>query len=962
VGKPILSQNTRQHNYKKQAYSYELLDALGRTIETGQKTENNDAVIFNTIFGDTIMGFYNPNVISPIKFLTWINDTKGPRTEVTHTYYDVQDILPPAVLAQQELRNRVAASVYYDTLRMDSMIFSNAKFYSYDVHGNVNTLVQDDSVKGISGQRYKDISYQYDLVDDKVNEMDYQSGYLDQYHVKYGYDADFRLTQVSTSKDSILWDNDANYFYYAHGPLAREEMGDQQIQGVDYAYTIGGWAKAVNSDALEGEKDMGHDAFQQAGNLNSNFARDAFGYSINYFTGDYDPINKSLWNNPATRFEADVVHSDLMDSRHDLFNGNVTAMVTTITQPQKYTEANTTASGIILPQGAAYNHDQLNRLIDMKAYRNLDTVNNIWLTNGLRGGLYHNCLTYDANGNILTQKRADSLGNVFDSLTYRYNNNNGTGPTIQNRLYHVNDAIPGSIDGITDDIKDEGVFNTTETLINEKNNYRYNAMGELAKDSMAGIDTIIWTQYGKVWKVKKYSGDSIIFIYNGSDEYISKEFKPATGNPFITNYIRDSKGNIIAIYNQKTIGSTLSYQLAERDIYGSKRIGSENSIVELISPVPISEVDTFNRYLGLKKYELDNNIGNVLTVVSDRKIPRPNGTGDRIAYFEPDVLSAQDYFGFGMIEPEREYAFSKYRFGFGSKEKIDEIYGPAEAYDFGARIYDPRLGKFMSEDPRAMDYAPISPYTYTLDNPIIFRDNNGKKVIGSDGKEVTYTIGEGGKVLWSANATEDDKKIGEGMMKTEKGKEVFDNLVASKGKVHLVYSKDAFISPKDKNGKVHIALGYTGANTFNKDGSPKTVKEKNGKEVYEDATLTIYKGSFDISKGDFSKLPKDVKPGDIQIVYPGREYKATEEEFINGVGTHEGTHFLNDISVQNDANNRPTAKEANEYYNANIETKPNSEEDIGRAQYDKANNITKPSSNDKAAPANKPAQSGGGGQ
>ena len=87
-------------------------------------------------------------------------------------------------------------------------------------------------------------------------ELDYQNDSLDQYHHKYIYDIDNRLTKVQTSKDSINWDNDVNYFYYAHGPLERLELGEQQVQGMDYAYTLQGWTKGVNSDKLTASVDI----------------------------------------------------------------------------------------------------------------------------------------------------------------------------------------------------------------------------------------------------------------------------------------------------------------------------------------------------------------------------------------------------------------------------------------------------------------------------------------------------------------------------------------------------------------------------------------------------------------------------------------------------------------------------------------------------------------------------------
>jgi len=57
---------------------------------------------------------------------------------------------------------------------------------------------------------------------------------------------------------------------------------------------------------------------------------------------------------------------------------------------------------------------------------------------------------------------------------------------------------------------------------------------------------------------------------------------------------------------------------------------------------------------------------------------------------------------------------------------LNEVYGEGNAYDFGARIYDPRLGRWMAADPMAMKYPFFSPYVGLGDNPIIYIDPGGE--------------------------------------------------------------------------------------------------------------------------------------------------------------------------------------------------------------------------------------------
>jgi RHS repeat-associated protein len=75
-----------------------------------------------------------------------------------------------------------------------------------------------------------------------------------------------------------------------------------------------------------------------------------------------------------------------------------------------------------------------------------------------------------------------------------------------------------------------------------------------------------------------------------------------------------------------------------------------------------------------------------------------------------------------------------YRYGFNGQEKDDEIKGTGNSLDFGARIYDSRLGRFLSLDPLMTKYPSESPLSFVGNSPLIFIDPDGKEkviVIGS---------------------------------------------------------------------------------------------------------------------------------------------------------------------------------------------------------------------------------------
>jgi RHS repeat-associated protein len=441
-------------------------------------------------------------------------------------------------------------------------------------------------------------------------------------------------------------------------------------------------------------------------------------------------------------------------------------MVTTIEKPMIYTSA-ANQKPTVLAQGTAYKYDQLNRIKEMKAYANLNYTTNTWQSGSTYAGMYHNRFNYDGMGNITWQQRADSSGTIFDKLRYRYKLD-ANGKLAQNRLYHVNDSITNKTLA-HDDIEDEGNFASSDSVSNF-NNYRYDEIGDLKHDSQEEIDTITWTVYGKIKKIVRTDTSSkpdLEFNYDAGGNRISKIVKPhgssvENGGTDIstqwtsTYYVRDAQGNIMTTYKLAAPAMASSFKVTERNLFGNSRLGTDDTQIELIAALPTA--NPYTRTLGNKHYEASNHLGNVLTVFTDRKIP-VTSDGTTIDHFDADVINTFDYSPFGAPMNERTYRLAHvftnsahtdtvwafvngneplaniasdslgYRYGFNGKEKDDEIEGGGNAYDFGARIYDARLGIFLSIDPRTRYYPHYSPYLFAGNTPLQAIDEDGEGVL-----------------------------------------------------------------------------------------------------------------------------------------------------------------------------------------------------------------------------------------
>ncbi len=742
-GRIVLSQSPTQALTTPPSYSQTKYDLLGRIFSTRQ--------IFNPALALTY-----DDATDPFDLLTWLNSVND-ENQIVKIYYDEVGLTlspnPFGVAGQKNLRNRISHVTYQEN---NSPMHSTTQYdygihYSYDIHGVPNVISHENAyVDGsnnllFAADRFHTTENEYDLISGNILRSSYEKGKIDALYHSYTYDANNRLAAVYSSYDDMIWENDAKYFYYSHGPLARKELGDKHIQGCDYAYTINGWLKAMNSSILNVGKDIGKDG-TIAPTINTHFANDAFGFANGYFKNDYSSKQPSVLL-AANHFEANpfsttndygnfIYDTGSNPRDYGLYNGSMAYGA----QNSQITGG--TEMGVY---GRVYLYDQSYRLKFHETFRDaLVGVNNFWSPGTLNNQTREEFI-YDYNGNIDNVFR-DVLGTPMDFLKYDYLFAGGF--KVNNQLLAIND-VAAYTPNFTDDIDDQ-----------TPNNYAYNDNGELEADLKEGIGFIEYNIGGKIKRIKRpanyftqdgfgnyfYPSD-MEYLYDPLGRRVVKIEKPwfapnilfpqvtQLTNPIewkYTIYSYDGGGAVTAIYRyEKNSSNVMELKVTERYVYGEDRVTQSNKEA-LMTAVP--SATHAERELGLKTFELSATSDNINTTVLDY---RTSGFTflNNVLFYKPQVMSAIDYFAHGAPIPGRKFVAETYRYGRnGGSEKDEEIMRLDNLYTTYYRELDTRSARWWSPDP--VMNASESPYVANNNNPINIVDP-----LGDFGKNPLYKEG-----------------------------------------------------------------------------------------------------------------------------------------------------------------------------------------------------------------------------
>ena len=342
----------------------------------------------------------------------------------------------------------------------------------------------------------------------------------------------------------------------------------------------------------------------------------------------------------------------------------------------------------------SYEYDNLNRLKNA-IYQKPDQAT-------AQTNSYNEGMQYDKNGNIIALQRNgaydDNLLQLqIDNLTYFY-------ATNTNQLTKVTDAT-NNTNGFKDD--SNGTNDTTD-------DYGYDLNGNMNKDENKKITSIKYNHLNLPTEIifSNLSYRKINYIYNAAGVKLKK---------IVTN------------------GTTAASVTTTDYLNGFQYLQSGTAGVAVLKFFPTSEGYVDNTVVsGVNTYNYVFNYTDHLGNVRLSYTKYPNST-------VLTILSENHYYPFGLTHSGYNMTKLDYdaiqsgdtvltftpcticpnMYMFNNKELQADL--SLNNYDFGARNYDPAIGRWMNIDPLAENTTDVSPYVYGLNNPVFFVDSNGKE-------------------------------------------------------------------------------------------------------------------------------------------------------------------------------------------------------------------------------------------
>jgi RHS repeat-associated protein len=450
--------------------------------------------------------------------------------------------------------------------------------------------------------------------------------------------------------------------------------------------------------------------YDDKGRLIKTFAQHYLGGAGNYNTANYDEINSSY----------DFTNAPINSIRkhHNLASGLALIVADSTVYDhlgrkiQSWSKVNNGTN--VLLSKITYN--EIGRVIE----------NDLHSTDG--GSTFLKNIAYYSNERNWPMGIAANPGLTFGQLiTYI----GGTKPQYNGNI----STLQWGITGVTGDIVNYSYDNLNRLKAgNSLNNYTengigYDTMGNITALSRAGTAYTYSYNGNQLTSVTGLTSGSYSYDGNGNMNYDARNGKnisynllnlpdSVTSSGFKMTYTYDAVGNKL----RKISGSTVTEYINGIQYTGSSIDFIQTEEGRILGPTTSPNYEyVIKDHLGNSRVTFDSSSGGITK--------------------QSDI-----YYPFGMAyEPTTTSPRNKYLY---NGKEIQEETGQ---YDYGARFYDPVIGRWTSVDPLAEKYRRWSPYNYGVDNPMRYSDPDGMgvndiifKVRGKNGepaRELTYKNG-----------------------------------------------------------------------------------------------------------------------------------------------------------------------------------------------------------------------------
>ena len=657
----------------------------------------------------------------------------------------------------------------------------------------------------------------YYVYDDKGNlcfvlqPMYQSSANLDQYAFQYKYDGRNRciwkklpgagyMEMVYDNADRLVFSQDGN-----QRALTSGNWTYYKYDGLNRLTEQGTCTNKVTTSGTNVLVQHFYDSYafrSQAGFNNSNFPDDASGNGKGALTASVATVLGSS-NKIYTAYYYDIKGRVAKTVQSNLLGGyDVTATVYTFTdKPATVTHTHTASGKPTRTEMYTYSYNHADRLLKVEhtlggtkitladyAYDNLGRLQ----SKSLHGSAT-NKLTYAYN---VRGWLTGISGSKFTQNLY-YNNGNGTAKyngSISSMTWKAGNesTVRGykfTYDGL--DRMLNATYGETADISTNANRFSENVTGY---DKNGNIKTL--QRYGQTAASGYGLIDNLTFTLGGNqltrvDDAVATsaynngfEFKDGVKQANEYNY--DSNGNLTKdlnkgitniSYNCLNLPSVVTFSDGSTITYTYAADGTKLKTVH-----KTGSTTTTTDYCGNVVYE--NGVQKLLltdegyVTLSDNKyhyyLKDHQGNNRVVINQSGTVEETNHYYPFGGVFAS---AGNVQPYKYNGKE-YDGKKG-LNWYDYGARMYDAALGRFMTVDPLAEKYYPMSPYGYCLNNPIKFIDADGRLpriyierkgfghafvTVGNGDNTIVYTYGRYGELGKDKSSARNTSPTGEGVL------------------------------------------------------------------------------------------------------------------------------------------------------------------------------------------------------